>query len=145
MYLNEFILIICPEEDYNKITEKLAQQALRERNKIPSKSVSKITKKDIIDATRLSLVTETITRKPIARMEGVMQIRFTFIKFRKQQAPLTVTRTGRSNKLFFPADNKLGFDLCLQRAMGQNIGFSPDEIIIKELVYVYWITIVRKK
>jgi hypothetical protein len=74
-----------------------------------------------------------------------MQIRFKFIKFRPNKSPLSATRTGRSNKLNFPAENKRGFDLCIQRAMAQNIPFSPDEIIIEEISYFYWIPIEKKK
>lgn len=116
----------------------LVKKGIRERGKLPKKSISRITKKNLIDRIRLTNVVETETRLPLTGFKGCMQIRFKFSKKSK-----SVHRTARSNQLFYPRQNKTGFNQCIQRAMAQNIPFSPDEISIVRLTYVYWIPIKR--
>lgn len=101
------------------------------------RGLSSIRKKNIRSKTTLSNVIEINLYSPLKGKKGVMEIRFRFTSIKGRKI-ISIERTGRSNKLFFPRQRRRGYDQCLQRAMAQNIPFSPDDIKIVRISYFYW-------
>lgn len=120
-----------------KSSASFKDHARLQKKKTKVRACKKIYKKNVIERIKLSKVEEVNLRSPLKRKKGVLQIRFKFSKAYKGRI-MSVKRTGRSNRLNFPSDNTKAFNQCLQRAIAQNVPFSPDKIEIVSYSYFYW-------
>lgn len=130
---------IKPEEREEFLINKIRKQKYRSSQAYAKKIKKKqapvvhITKRNLIEKTVLTNVIEVELKKPLKGEKGLLQITFIFSKKRR-----TESATGRSDKLFFPKQFITGFNQCIRRAFAQ-IDFSPDEIRIRRLSYIYWL------
>lgn len=139
-----FKALIYVSSEYIRVKEgrkeqvKFIKQKYRFGKKLQDykiKPMRTFSKKGLIEERRMTNITERVYSRPIKNKRGKLEVYFRFIKY----TPRKIVIQGAYSSLGILDNNtfRKHFNECYKKALAQ-IDFSPDNVEIKSIRYLYW-------
>lgn len=120
---------------YNANIEKKRSSFLKQNKR----KAGNLKAKNIKEKVKLTNFYEYKTYHPVKGKRGQLAIHFEFLKFYTNRIERE-RAWGTSKKATFPKDYEKAFNKCLRGAISQ-IHFTPDDFVVLEHHYIYYVSI----